>query len=131
MHYIAKSSIASVLILFSNVSLAESESADRLGFGIYRLAMTVDAGTSAIFNFMFLSSVVLMIAALVIWGNAHKSNLPKSLAVVLAVVSLLLSSPTIYQQIAAKTVLNSSDIDAIEFLENGSQPPIPMNEENY
>ncbi len=128
MRFVAKS-ITGLIVLVSNPVNAQSEEGDRIGFGIYRLAVTVDAGTTALFNFMFLASIFLMIASLVVLATGHKNNLPKSLATVMAVVSLLLASPTLYQSIAAKTVLNNSNIDAIEFLENGSKTP--MNEEVF
>ncbi|MGD8116853.1 hypothetical protein [Vibrio sp. TRT 29B02] len=128
MRVVAKS-ITGLIVLVSNSVNAQAEGGDRIGFGIYRLAVTVDAGTSALFNFMFLVSIFLMIASLVVLATGHKNNLPKSLAAVMAVISLFLASPTLYQSIAAKTVLNNSNIDAIEFLENGSKTP--MNEEVF
>ena len=128
MHYLAKS-LTALTSLVSVSAFAESEEGDRLGFGIYRLALTIDAGTVALYNYMFLASVVLMLAAVVVWGTGHKNNLPKQTAAVLAGISLLLASPTLYQQIAAKTFLNSTSIDAIEFLENDGK--VPMNEEVY
>ncbi|MCC2524961.1 MULTISPECIES: hypothetical protein [Vibrio] len=117
-----------ITAFFPVAAFAQEE--DKRSSVIYRLAVTVDAGTGAVYGaFMFLA-IAFFLGAIVVYVTAERTRLPKQLSYILFLVSFGFGSPIGCQQTSSKQLFQNTDIDAVEFFENRNQST-PMNQEVY